>query len=64
MSFSVTSAHVCVVLIYFFHPFVGVGAHGWVVDTGLQVASSKNIGLNIGTIFQKYRANIGKMVKL
>ena len=31
---------------------------------GLQVASSKNIRLNIGTIFQKYRANIGKMVKL
>ena len=32
MPFSVTSAHVCVVLIYFVHPFVGVGAHGWVVD--------------------------------
>jgi len=31
---------------------------------GLQVASSKNIGLNVGTIFQKYRANIEKMVKL
>ena len=30
---------------------------------GLQVVSSKNIGLNVGTIFQKYRANIGKMVK-
>jgi len=31
--------------------------------SGLQVALSKNIGLNIGAIFQKYRANIGKMVK-
>ena len=30
---------------------------------GLQVVSSKNIGLNIGAIFQKCRANIGKMVK-
>ena len=30
---------------------------------GLQVALSKNIGLNIGAIFQKYRANIRKMVK-
>ena len=31
--------------------------------TGFQVALSKNIGLNIGAIFRKYRANIGKMVK-
>ena len=29
----------------------------------LQVALSKNIRLNIGEIFQKSRANIGKMVK-
>ena len=29
----------------------------------LQVALTKNIGLNTGAIFQKYRANIGKMVK-
>ena len=28
---------------------------------GLQVASSKNIGLNIGTIYQKYREN-GKII--
>ena len=28
----------------------------------LQLVSSKNIGLNIGAIFQKYRVNIGKMV--
>ena len=33
------------------------------ISEGLQVALSKNIGLNIGTIFQKYKANIGKMVK-
>ena len=31
--------------------------------TGLQVASSKNIGLHIGPIFTRYRANIGKIVK-
>ena len=34
MSFSVTGAHVCVVLFYFVYPFVGVGAAcGWVVNT-------------------------------
>ena len=33
MSFSVTGAHVCVVLFYFVYAFVGVGAHGGVVDT-------------------------------
>ena len=27
------------------------------------MALSKNIGLNIGAIFQNYRANIGKMIK-
>ena len=31
--------------------------------TGLEMVLNKNIGLNIGAIFQKYRANIGKMVK-
>ena len=33
MSFSVTGAHVCVVLFYFVHLFIGAGARGWVVDT-------------------------------
>ena len=40
--------------------------HGLILTiwiTGLQVASSKNIGLNIGAIFKGYRANIRKMVK-
>ena len=29
------------------------------LNTGLQVASRENIGLNIGAILTKYRANIG-----
>ena len=33
MSFSVTGAHVCVVLFYFVYPFIGVGARAWVMDT-------------------------------
>ena len=35
MSFSVTGAHVCVVLFYFVYLFIeeGGGACGWVVDT-------------------------------
>ena len=33
MSFFVTGAHAGVVLFYFLCPFVGLGAHGWVVDT-------------------------------
>ena len=33
MSFSVTGAHVCVVLFYFVYSFIGAGAHRWVVDT-------------------------------
>ena len=32
MFFSITGAHVCVVLILFY-PFVGVGTRSWVVDT-------------------------------
>ena len=32
MSFSVTGPHVYVVLFYFVYPFIGAGAHGWVVD--------------------------------
>ena len=31
--------------------------------TGLQVASSKNIVLNIGATFKKCRANKGELVK-
>ena len=33
MSFSVTDAHVCIVLFYSVYPFVGVEASGWDVDT-------------------------------
>ena len=33
MSFRVTGAHFGVVLFYFVYPFIGAGAHGWVVDT-------------------------------
>ena len=33
MSFSVTPAHLGVVLFYSVYPFVGLRAHGWVVDT-------------------------------
>ena len=40
MSFSVTGAHVCVVLFYFVYPFVGTGARGWVVDTAGCMADS------------------------
>ena len=43
MSFSVTGAHVCVVLFYFVYLFVGVGARGWFVDTA---------GLGGGSILQ------------
>ena len=45
MSFSVTGAHVCVVLFYFVYLFVGVGAHGWVVDTAGQGGGSILQGL-------------------
>ena len=33
MLFSVTGAHVGVVLFYFVYAFIGAGARGWVVDT-------------------------------
>ena len=38
MSFNMTGAHACVVLIYFIYPLAGVGAHGCVVDTAFHRA--------------------------
>ena len=35
MSFSVTGAHVRVVSFFSVYPFIGAGAHGWVVDTAV-----------------------------
>ena len=46
MSFSVTGAHVCVVL-FFVYPFVEVGARGWFVDTAGQVGGSISQELGI-----------------
>ena len=45
MSFSVTGAHVFVVLFYFVYPFIGAGAHAWVMDTAGQEGGSILLGL-------------------
>ena len=49
MSFSVTCAHVCVVLLYFVYSFVEVGAQGWFVDTAGQVgvSISQRLGIHV-----------------
>ena len=45
MSFSVTGAHVRVVSFFSVYPFVGAGAHGWVVDTAGHEGGSIQQGL-------------------
>ena len=60
------------VMIFFFFTQGALSRHGGYQrgpiysysTTGLQVASGKNIGLNIGVTSKKYRANIGKRLKL
>ena len=45
MSFSVTGAHICVVLFHFVYPFVWVGARGQIVDTAGNIGGSILQGL-------------------
>ena len=45
MSFNMTGAHACVVLIYFIYPLARVGAHGCVVDTAAHGGGSIGQGL-------------------
>ena len=45
MSFNMSGAHACVVLIYFIYPLAGVGAHGCVVDTTAHGGGSIRQGL-------------------